>query len=102
MQDRLAGAVTNLDGAHRAGPSVPWIGRRQGAAPGSRPGNPGVSPVRSQESVRPRYEIQRLATRAPVETPRAPAETPRAPAETPRAPVETPRARRVALASTSL
>ena len=30
VQDRLAGAVTKLDGTHLAGPGVRWIGRRHG------------------------------------------------------------------------
>jgi IS30 family transposase len=30
VQDRLAGAVTKLDGMHLAGPAVRWIGRRHG------------------------------------------------------------------------
>ena len=30
VQDRLAGAVTKLDGTHLAGPDVRWIGRRHG------------------------------------------------------------------------
>jgi hypothetical protein len=30
VQDRLAGAVTRLDGAHLTGPGVRWIGRRHG------------------------------------------------------------------------
>ncbi len=30
VQDRLAGAVTKLDGTHLSGPAVRWIGRRHG------------------------------------------------------------------------
>ena len=30
VQDRLAGAVTKLDGSHLSGPEVRWIGRRHG------------------------------------------------------------------------